>query len=340
MNSPVNIASENAAQIAPQTNDVTKMVQPTFPVTRRVFEQQLERIKAECRNPLQGVFGPDSWMWEITRHTLVFAAGMGRRITLQVAHPWVTSAIDQHSKVRANAAGRARRTYHIVFQMIYGNLEQALKAAEIAHRVHAKIEGPVDNGSAVHESGSHYRANEAHAMLWIHTTMWDTFARLYQLFVRPMTPAELEAYYQETRRFAWLFGIPDEVLPPSWQALQTYFNDMVTGDELVVSTSTRQLAEFVLKSPHKFANIPIQWIKTMTIGLYPEKLRTAYGWESDTAAFADAIQWGKRLQTWLPARMRYLPAWHEAQSRLQGKRADGLTRRLNKRMFRTAYLVS
>lgn len=319
--------------------------QPTLlgspsPVTRSVFEQQLERIKSECKNSEAGVFGPDSWMWEITRHAVVFAGGMGRRITLQVAHPWVTSGVDQHSRVRSDSAGRARRTYHIVFQMIYGNLQQALKAAEIAHRVHSRIEGKVADGSTRIAAGSHYMANEAHAMLWIHATMWDTFARVYQMFVRPLAPHELDAYYEETRRFAWLFGIPDEVLPKNWFDLQVYCEQMYNGDVLQVNESTRQLTDFVLTPKHRADALPLGWIKTMTIGMYPSALREAYGWHHDANAFARAVRIGRMLAAWLPTRLRYLPAWHEAQARLQGKRADAFTRRMNKRMFRTEYLVS
>lgn len=310
------------------------------PVTRTVFEQQLQRIRDECRNPDQGVFGPASWMWEITRHSLVFAGGMGRRVTLQVAHPWVTSGVDQHSKVRADAAGRARRTYFIVFQMIYGNLQQALRAAEIAHRVHSKIEGAVAEGSNDIAGGTHYMANEAQAMLWIHATMWDTFARVYQLLVRPLMPDELDAYYQETRRFAWLFGIPDEVLPRDWAAFQGYCEKMYNGGVLRVNASTRQLTDFVLTPPNRLAKAPLDWIKTMTIGMYPEALRNAYGWNYDANAFARAVKVGRCLQRSLPARLRYLPAWYEAQARLRGQRADALTRLMNKKMFRTHYLVS
>lgn len=310
------------------------------PVTRSVFEEQLARIRAEVRNPEAGVFGPDSWMWEITRHVMVFAGGIGRRITLQVAHPWVTSGVDQHSKVRSDSAGRARRTYRIVFAMIYGNLDMALEAAQLAHRVHANIEGTVDAGSNTIATGTHYMANEAHAMLWIHATMWDTFARVYQMFVRPLQPHELEAYYQETRRFAWLFGIPDAVLPQSWTAFQDYCNAMYDSGVLVVNPSTRQLTDFVMRPKSQVASRPMRWIRDMTIGMYPDNLRQAYGWEYDGQAFAKAVATGKRLQKWLPGRLRYIPSYYEALARLQGKRADALTRRMNKRIFHSEFLVS
>ncbi len=310
------------------------------PVTRSVLEEQLARIQAEVRNPAEGVFGPDSWMWEITRHSMVFAGGIGRRITLQVAHPWVTSGVDQHSRVRSDSAGRARRTYRIVFAMIFGNLEMALEAARLAHRVHSSIEGTVDAGSDAIAAGTHYMANEAHAMLWIHATMWDTFARVYQLFVRPLQPHELEEYYQETRRFAWLFGIPDAVLPQNWTEFQNYCNAMYDSGVLVVNPSTRQLTDFVMAPKKRAAARPLRWIKDMTVGMYPDNLRAAYGWDYDEQAFRQAVKTGQRLQKWLPARLRYLPSYHEAQARLQGKRADLFTRRLNRRIFRSEYLVS
>lgn len=316
------------------------ITEPYVPVTDSQFEAQMERIRADLKDPQMGIFGPDSWMWEITRHTLVFMGGVGRRFTLQVAHPWVTSAIDQHSIARSDSSGRARRTYTAVFAMIYGNFDQAMAAAKQTHRVHGKIEGALDNGSGHFAIGTHYQATEAHAMFWIHATMWDTFVRVYQLFVRPLKADELEAFYQETRRFAWFFGIPDQIIPKNWTDFQTYMNEMYEGDVLGVSNPTKELADFVLTPPGKVAAPIMAWIRTLTFGMYPEKLLHAYGWKSNKWAFKFAVLVGKGLQKVLPARMRYLPSWHEAHARLEGKRANKFTQRMNLRLFRRQFLVS
>lgn len=311
-----------------------------LPVSETTFRQQLDRIVSEVKDPALGVFGPDSWMWEITRHTMVFAGGMGRRVTLQVAHPWVTSGVDQHSRVREDATGRARRTYRIVFQMIYGTLDQALQAAELAHKIHARIEGDVKEGSGQISPGSRYMANEAHAMLWIHATMWDTFVRVYELFVRPLSAAEKDAFYQETRRFAWLFGIPDEVLPVDWEDFQRYVHEVMEGNLLAVNPSTLELTNFVMTPPNLMAVAPMQWLKTMTTGLFSEQLRQAYGWPHSPTRFRLAVAMGKLADKTFPGRLRYIPSWHEAQARLHGKTADRFTRRLNQRLFRSELLVS
>lgn len=316
------------------------VVEPYLPVSDNQFAKQMELIQSELKNPQQGIFGPDSWMWEITRHTLVFMGGIGRRFTLQVAHPWVTSAIDQHSIARSDSTGRARRTYTAVFAMIYGNLDQAMAAAKQTHRVHSKIEGSLQNSSGHFAVGTHYQASEAHAMFWIHATMWDTFARVYQLFVRPLNADELEAYYQETIRFAWFFGIPNDIIPPDWEAFQKYMNEMLEGDVLGVSQSTKELAEFVLTPPGLLTAPLMYWIRTLTFGLYPEKLLNAYGWKSNKLAFKVAVWIGKTGERLLPEKMRYLPSWHEAHARLQGKRADKFTQKMNFGLFRRTFLVS
>lgn len=65
-------------------------------------------------------------------------------------------------------------------------------------------------------------ANEAHAMLWVHTTLWETQIMMYEQFVGKLTSEQKEKYYQETKLFAYLFGIPEEIIPPTWNDFMEY----------------------------------------------------------------------------------------------------------------------
>lgn len=315
---------------------------PVQPITDELFEAQLERIRRECRDPVAGAFGPGSMMWEINKYPLAAMQGAGRALLLQIAHPWITNAIDQHSKTRSDPVGRGNRTFTHVGRMVFGSLDQALDSARVVYRLHSQIKGRLLEGSAASPAGSDYMANEVAASVWVHATLWDTSAMMFELFVRPLTPEEKERYYQETRRFAWLFGIPDEALPKDWNAFMAYNQRMWNGDDLQVNANTRELAGFLFRPPQWYLRAPMKWITLVTAATLPERLRDDFGLP-DNEATRKLARGGTALFRFanlhLPHHMVYNPSYIEAQARLRGRRADWLTRGLNKALLGRSELV-
>src|SRR5262249_27282089 len=76
----------------------------------------------------EGVFGPRSISWKVDRESALFL-GAGRAALLQLAHPWVAAALDQHSSLRADPLARFHGTFRLIFSMVFGTLEQALAAS-------------------------------------------------------------------------------------------------------------------------------------------------------------------------------------------------------------------
>jgi hypothetical protein len=73
------------------------------------LEKELARVRAGTADPVAGIFGPRSLTWQIDREAAVFL-GAGRALLLQLAHPWVAAAIEQHSHAFADPVGRFHRT--------------------------------------------------------------------------------------------------------------------------------------------------------------------------------------------------------------------------------------
>ena len=97
-------------------------------VTRSELEGALARVRAAVADPRDGIHGPGSPAWQLQRESMVFLGG-GRAALLQLAHPFVAYAIDQHSKTRGDVVGRFQRTFRNVFAMVYGDLDTAMRAA-------------------------------------------------------------------------------------------------------------------------------------------------------------------------------------------------------------------
>ena len=211
------------------------------PVTRAALERELERLQAEVSDPRAGFFGPGSKLWEVNRSSAVFL-GAGRAALLQLAHPWVATAIEQHSHTQQDPVGRFQRTFARVFAMVYGDMGSAVAAARTVHALHTRIEGQLP-------AGGRYLANDPDALLWVHATLWDTSVRMFEAVVRPLTPNEKDLYYTETRRFAALFGIPERRLPRDWEAFTDYVEGMLE-EGLCVLPAAAEMGRFVLHPLH------------------------------------------------------------------------------------------
>jgi len=55
----------------------------------------------------EGIFGPESASWKVNREAAVFL-GAGRAAWLQLAHPWVAAALEQHPLSPPSGKGRLK----------------------------------------------------------------------------------------------------------------------------------------------------------------------------------------------------------------------------------------
>ena len=214
-------------------------------VTWNQLEASLAQLRAHVADPRAGLFGPRSVAWQLGGDLGLFIGG-GRAALMQLAHPFVAHAIDQHSKTRADVVGRFQRTFKNVFAMAYGELDDAFAAARRVHAVHAKINGTLAEQIGGWPAGTRYHANDVDALRWVHATLIDT-----TLVVREkldgVLPIDLkDRYVIEMNRFAQLFGIPQTLLPTSWAQHAAYMARMIASDQLAVAPCAREMARFLV----------------------------------------------------------------------------------------------
>lgn len=296
------------------------------------LERELRHVHSAAVGGPAGIFGPDSVTWRIDREAAVFL-GAGRALLLQLAHPWVAAAITQHSRSLADPIGRFHRTFGIVFTMVFGTTHQALAAARRLHRRHASISGTLTENLQGFAAGSRYCANNVAALRWVHATLTDTALLAYQLVNPPLSVEDRERYYREMRLFAALFGIPQSALPQSWADFARYLDGMLGSERLAVSSAARSIAAELFSSAATHLAVPF-WYRALSARLLPPWLREAfelpYG-PSEQRSAERALTVFRHAHPWLPARLRYVPPYHEALARLAGRnRPATLTRLLNR----------
>jgi uncharacterized protein (DUF2236 family) len=275
-------------------------------------------------------------MWRIGRCHFVGGLGSGRALLLQIAHPWVTQGVDDHSRTREDPIGRARRTFTNVLSITFGSLEQALTAARRVHARHERVRGAMSYDAGAFGSGSQYAANEMNALLWVHATLWETAMRMYELLIEPVSAADKERYYQESKLFAYLFGIDDAHLPVDWSAFIAYNERMWTSDQLFVTPAARELVRFLFKPLAPGLGSVMRWMEAVTAVTLPLRLANDFGLAvtPEVQERADrGIARLRRLQQRLPDHLRYSPAYLEALARIEGRRSDPLTRVITRATF-------
>ena len=308
----------------------TTRTHPASLVTRDDLDSLLAAIHPRVDHPAAGVFGPKSITWRINRESALFLAA-GRAALLQLAHPWVATAIRQHSSVLNRPIARFHNTFRIVFTIIFGSADQAFAAARSLHGLHTRIRGELTSAVAGYEQGSSYEANFIPALRWVYATLIESAVLAYEVVLPPLSQAQREAYYAESKVFASFFGIPAGALPPDWASFAAYINEMCASDALGVDSSSRAMAQSLLRGAGSWIRLP-RWYRALTAAWMPPRFRQefalSYG-NMEQVSADRARRWLPRVYRKLPSNLRFVGPYQEACARLVHKKAGPLIRRSN-----------
>jgi uncharacterized protein (DUF2236 family) len=302
-------------------------------VSKDSSESLLASVAARTFNPLAGIYGPDSMSWRINRESALFLAA-GRAALLQLAHPWVATALRQHSTLLDKPIARFHSTFRIVFTMVFGTLDQAIAAARSLYTRHTFIQGELPEGAAGWPRGTHYEANEISALRWVYSTLVESAVIAHEVVNGPLAPSQRDQYFDETKTLAALFGIPSGALPQTWSEFAAYNQTMHASDQLGVTTDARAMAHNLLSGAGSWIRPP-KWYRALTCSWLPERFRNEFGLsynQTDQLAAGRATRRLSSLYRRLPSSLRFIGPWHEAQARLKA-RAPGIFTRLSNRFW-------
>lgn len=304
----------------------------------------LALLRARAAGETEGLFGPGSPMWTVSREAALGFGG-GAALLLQLAHPLIAAGVAEHSDFQTDPVGRNLRTFAAVYGVIFGDLEDAARVARGVYRRHQAVMGVVPVGDP--RAAEPYRATQPELLLWVHATLIHTALQTYQLILGPLSRAQAERYYQDSRLLGMAFGVPEALLPQDLGAFQGYVAQMLEGHELEVGETARRLwqdlsalpAAQVLRGMQAMgqgrrvdAPLGLRWLtgalgrwplllpmqrlgKLATAGLLPARLRRGFGCAL-TREDARALRWIlgglRRVVPRLPPQVRYVGAYRQA----------------------------
>jgi len=291
-------------------------------VTRAELEASLSELCTHVRDPREGILGPRSIAWRVGGDLAIFLGG-GRASLLQLAHPMVAHAIDHHSKTRTDVVGRFQRTFHNVFAMVFGELDDALRAARRVHAIHSRVEGTFPDAVGGWPAGTRYHANDAEALRWVHATLVNTTIVVRELLEGPMPAAIADRYIVEMHRFARLFGIPHSMLSRTHAEHSAYMRAMIASDRICVSASAREMGQFLFGRQPGRPQPPMgRLAEAMSASLLPPALVEAFELRPAPRLVAAALAMFRPIHRQLPAVLTRIPAHAEALDRLTGRFAE------------------
>jgi uncharacterized protein (DUF2236 family) len=225
-----------------------------------------------------GLFGPGSAAWSLHQEPGLLIGGL-RALMLQALHPLAIAAVEQHSDYRNDVWGRFNRTSNYVVVTVFGSTEEAERLGRRVRGIHRPIHG-IDR-----VTGLPYAADDPVLLLWIHTTLVESFVLSYERFVRPLSQALRDRYVAEMVRQAELVGLRAEEVPDSWAA---NFRFIETQRPVLQRTRTAMEAlDTVLNPPLPVHRRPGWWaLGQCAISLLPDYAVDMYGLRRNSAAEA------------------------------------------------------
>ncbi|MBF6604872.1 MAG: DUF2236 domain-containing protein [Chloroflexi bacterium] len=301
---------------------------------------------------LSGLYGPDSEAWRLNREAALLLAAGPRALLLQIAHPLVAEGVDQHSAFRVDPWARLAGTLRSYLTIVYGDGPTARREIARLARLHRSIAGPVrDPLARAQTDSSRYDALDPTLSLWVHATLVDSTIVAYDAWIERLSPVRRERFYAETRPIGHAFGIPDELLPRTYDDFVAYLAAMLGPDGPIHPTPTAcDLARSILRPPlgplvplvagriglaahaeaiaGRLARLvppaATAWALWPSVALLPPTLRAELGlaWDPPRQLVAGWLALGIRTwRPWLPIEWRQMPRARAADRRIAAGRA-------------------
>jgi uncharacterized protein (DUF2236 family) len=235
---------------------------------------------------MEGLFPDDAVIRRVSGEAILLLGG-GRALLMQLAHPKVAAGVADHSGFERDPFGRLRRTLEATYTIVFGTRREADLVARQIWAVHE------------HVTGADYHANDPELLMWVHATLTDTALRVHGRFLRSLSAAEAERYYEDSIVVAEVLGVPRSMQPADLKAFRQYMRDMVGS--LEVTETARELAGAVLHPRLPFVAEPgMALARTLTAGLLPRPLRQQFGLGWDRNRKAALLFAGAASRTVLP----------------------------------------
>ncbi|NML15951.1 oxygenase MpaB family protein [Azohydromonas caseinilytica] len=144
---------------------------------------------------------PDSLAWQLFKNPAALFIGGVAAVLLELAEPRVRTGVWEHTRFREQPVQRLQRTGLAAMLTVYGPRSRTEAMIAAVSRRHMAIAGSTPTGEA-------YRASDPELLEWVHATASFGIVEATHAYVRPLSVAERDRYFFESRTAARLYGAP------------------------------------------------------------------------------------------------------------------------------------
>jgi len=258
---------------------------------------------------MDSYFDDNSMLRRIHREMVVAFSGP-RALLMQATHPVAFEGFFAHTGAMDEPYERLARTAQVLNTIGFGTREDADRATRRVRAMHKQVRGELTKPAGRFPAGTPYAADDPDLLLWVLATLVDSALAVYERYVKKLSRAEREAYWQDYRVIGRLFGLRDAEMPATIADFDAYMRDMIKGGDLYVTEAARELAiKIVMRPPVPLHRRPVlELVNFVTVGLLPPELRRQYrlSWDPLRAlALLGGAEYAKRVLVPLaPAKLR------------------------------------
>jgi uncharacterized protein (DUF2236 family) len=227
---------------------------------------------------MESYFDDASMLRRVHREMVVAFSGP-RALLMQATHPVAFEGLLAHSGARDDPYARLSRTAAVMNTIGFGSREDADRATRRVRAMHARVRGELARPAGRFPAGTPFAADDAELLLWVLASIVDSALVVYERYVASLSRVERDAYWRDYRVIGGLFGLDDHEMPATIDDFDAYMHDMLTGGDLYVTESARELAvQIVMRPPVPLHRRPVlELVNFITVGLLPAQLRRQYG---------------------------------------------------------------
>jgi uncharacterized protein (DUF2236 family) len=264
---------------------------------------------------MDGYFAPDSMLRRVQGERVVMISGP-RALLMQAAHPLAVEGLLAHTKGLDDPYKRLARTAEVMSAIGFDSRERADRMTARVRKMHVRVRGELDRDIGPFPAGTPYAADDPKLLMWVLFTLVDSGIVVYERFVKTMSAAEREGYWQDFRVVGELFGLAPSEMPADIRELDDYRREMYASGELIVTDWARSTArEIVFEPPVPLALRPlVEAVNFATVALLPPVIRDQYRFGPlppaplrglAVRAYAEYLKRG--VLPFLPGRLRRIP---------------------------------
>jgi uncharacterized protein (DUF2236 family) len=186
--------------------------------------------------------GPDSLVWKYfgDRRSLLL---VGRAGTTENMYPQLGQAVSDHSVIFTDLFARVRRSVPRIMKAVYG--DEPSKTGLQIRNFHKPLNGTMADGSKF--DGQAYRGLDPETFYWAHASFLDSIYVTCERFIRPLSEAEKEQLFQESRNWYSLYGMDATGTPTTYREFRAYWDKVVSEDLVGHTKVARYTVGYITK---------------------------------------------------------------------------------------------